>query len=50
MQESPGLKPDLFEEFKAVRLVGNFLNIAYHLSYEVELRWVFSSLTEKNQC
>ena len=32
-----------------MRLVGNFSNIVYHLSYELGLHWLFSTLMEKSQ-
>lgn len=38
-----------FRKYEVVRLVGNFLNTFYHLSYEMELRWHFFILMEKNR-
>ena len=36
-------------KFELMRLVGNFSNIVYHLSYKLGLHWLFSILREKNQ-
>ena len=39
-----------FHKLEAMRLVSSFSNIVYHLSYELGLYWLFTILTEKNQC
>ena len=39
-----------FRKLEAMKLVSSFSNIIYHLSYELGLFWLFSILTEKNQC